>query len=228
MKVRKYTARSSRDALRQVREDLGPDAVILANRMVKGGVEVMAMAAAEMAAHQAATSASRPPERVSQPLEVSEDDVVAFPAYASARREAAQRPWAGLGLEASERRRDADPASLPASRWDPLFERRQGGDQASLQESRWDPLFESGPAPAPPAPFAPAAPGADEPALRSEPGVFRKLDLAFDPQRLSANPSPAPRARPESVVAREQAPLPRREPMFREPAPLPAPVPADR
>ncbi len=59
MKVRKFTAKSSRDALRKVREDLGPDAVILANRMVRGGVEILAMPAAEMAAHQAEAAQQR-------------------------------------------------------------------------------------------------------------------------------------------------------------------------
>ncbi|OIJ40937.1 flagellar biosynthesis protein FlhF [Massilia timonae] len=43
MKVKKFTAATSRDALRKVREALGPDAVILSNRPVDGQVEILAL-----------------------------------------------------------------------------------------------------------------------------------------------------------------------------------------
>lgn len=43
MNVRKFTAATSRDALRKVREALGPDAVILSNRPVDGVVEILAL-----------------------------------------------------------------------------------------------------------------------------------------------------------------------------------------
>ena len=48
MKVKKFIAGSSRDAWRQVREALGPDAVILSNRNIDGGVEILAMANEDM------------------------------------------------------------------------------------------------------------------------------------------------------------------------------------
>ena len=48
MNVRKFVASSARDALRKVKELLGPDAIILSNRAVSGGVEIMAVAASEM------------------------------------------------------------------------------------------------------------------------------------------------------------------------------------
>lgn len=48
MKVKKFCASTSRDALRQVREALGPEAVILSNRQVAGGVEIMALAGADI------------------------------------------------------------------------------------------------------------------------------------------------------------------------------------
>ncbi len=76
MKVRKFTAKSSRDALRQVREDLGPDAVILANRMVRGGVEILAMPAAEMEVHRAEANAAAAFAESNAPLDMSEDAVV--------------------------------------------------------------------------------------------------------------------------------------------------------
>ncbi|MBY0574216.1 MAG: flagellar biosynthesis protein FlhF [Undibacterium sp.] len=43
MNVKKFTAPSSREALRKVREALGEDAVILSNRSVNGLVEILAM-----------------------------------------------------------------------------------------------------------------------------------------------------------------------------------------
>ncbi|NTV69412.1 MAG: flagellar biosynthesis protein FlhF [Azonexaceae bacterium] len=49
MNVRKFIAANARDALRKVKETLGNDAIILSNRGVPGGVEIMAVAARDMA-----------------------------------------------------------------------------------------------------------------------------------------------------------------------------------
>ena len=49
MIVKKFFGASTRDALRQVRDALGPDALILSNRPVPGGVEIMAVAENDMA-----------------------------------------------------------------------------------------------------------------------------------------------------------------------------------
>lgn len=49
MNVRKFIAVNARDALRKVKETLGNDAIILSNRGVPGGVEIMAVAARDMA-----------------------------------------------------------------------------------------------------------------------------------------------------------------------------------
>jgi flagellar biosynthesis protein FlhF len=50
MNVKRIVAKTSREAMRQLREVLGPDAVILSNRAVDGGVEVLAMPADDIAA----------------------------------------------------------------------------------------------------------------------------------------------------------------------------------
>ena len=50
MNVKRIVAKTSRDAMRQLREMLGPDAVILSNRTVDGGVEVLALPAEDIAA----------------------------------------------------------------------------------------------------------------------------------------------------------------------------------
>ena len=49
MNVRKFTASTSRGAWSLVREALGPDAVILSNRTVADGVEILALAGEDMA-----------------------------------------------------------------------------------------------------------------------------------------------------------------------------------
>lgn len=48
MKVKRYLAATSREALRQVKEDLGDNAVILSNRKTRDGVEIMALADSDM------------------------------------------------------------------------------------------------------------------------------------------------------------------------------------
>jgi flagellar biosynthesis protein FlhF len=49
MIVKKFSGATTRDALRQVRDALGPDALILSNRPVPGGVEIMAVAEHDIA-----------------------------------------------------------------------------------------------------------------------------------------------------------------------------------
>ena len=48
MNVRKFIAATAREALHKVKELLGPDAIILSNRAIPGGVEIMAVASVEM------------------------------------------------------------------------------------------------------------------------------------------------------------------------------------
>jgi flagellar biosynthesis protein FlhF len=48
MKVKRYLAATSREALRQVKEELGDSAVILSNRKTRDGVEIMALADSDM------------------------------------------------------------------------------------------------------------------------------------------------------------------------------------
>jgi flagellar biosynthesis protein FlhF len=58
MNVKKFTAATSREALRKVREALGPDAVILSNRPVDGVVEILALANDDVASISAPPHAS--------------------------------------------------------------------------------------------------------------------------------------------------------------------------
>ena len=90
MNVRKFIAPNARDALRKVKETLGNDAIILSNRSVPGGVEIMAVAARDMAMIVPTPVAERPqPERrpVPAPHDVDDDYRVSL---SSARAAAAQ------------------------------------------------------------------------------------------------------------------------------------------
>jgi flagellar biosynthesis protein FlhF len=110
MNVRKFIAANARDALRKVKETLGNDAIILSNRGVPGGVEIMAVAARDMAmivptpVGESSLSERRPPEhhqdddyrvvlssaraRISQPPQPT----VVPPPASSHRQEVAARP----------------------------------------------------------------------------------------------------------------------------------------
>ena len=72
MNVKKFTAATSREALRKVRDALGPDAVILSNRPVDGVVEILALAnddVASMASPAHETEMAQPRPSLSLPPE---------------------------------------------------------------------------------------------------------------------------------------------------------------
>jgi len=48
MSIKRFFGATTRDALRMVRDALGPDGVILSNRAVDGGVEISALGAEDM------------------------------------------------------------------------------------------------------------------------------------------------------------------------------------
>jgi flagellar biosynthesis protein FlhF len=70
MNARKFIAASSRDALKLVRVELGEDAVILSNRKVPEGVEIVAMAGTELA-HLSETRVNGKTTMPSQPGKLS-------------------------------------------------------------------------------------------------------------------------------------------------------------
>ena len=78
MNVKKFVAPTARDALRKVKEILGPDAVILSNRgLPGGGVEIMAVPAKDMASLMPAPAretAPRPEAPSPEKLGVADDD----------------------------------------------------------------------------------------------------------------------------------------------------------
>jgi flagellar biosynthesis protein FlhF len=88
MNVKKFTAPTSREALRKVRDALGPDAVILSNRPVDGVVEILALDNDDVAS----LASPAPDSDMAAPrphLNLLQDDVAA-PAPAPAARPFAQ------------------------------------------------------------------------------------------------------------------------------------------
>src|SRR5881409_181717 len=78
MNVKRFTARTSRDALNLVKQAFGDDAVVLSTRPCPEGIEVLAMApdgiqqiervAAPAATQPAAKPASKPAAKVAKPV----------------------------------------------------------------------------------------------------------------------------------------------------------------
>jgi flagellar biosynthesis protein FlhF len=94
MNIKKFYADTARDALRLVREEIGPDAVILSNQKVNGKVEIMAAPAADVAAitssHNA--GAAGQPDRQAAAATPKEPQPFYFPGQKPA---AADRPKMG-------------------------------------------------------------------------------------------------------------------------------------
>ena len=75
MTPRKYVAASARDALRRIKEDLGPDAIVLSNRPVEGGVEILALPANALETMMPpAKKPAAKPQPVEPALPADEDD----------------------------------------------------------------------------------------------------------------------------------------------------------
>jgi flagellar biosynthesis protein FlhF len=91
MNVKRIVAKTSREAMRQLREALGPDAVILSNRAVEGGVEVLALASEDIAAmappvHDAPAPAPATPRSQAAWLQAPDVQAEAEPAVTIKRR----------------------------------------------------------------------------------------------------------------------------------------------
>jgi flagellar biosynthesis protein FlhF len=99
MNVKKFTAPTSREALRKVRDALGPDAVILSNRPVDGVVEILALAGDDVAS----MASPAPESEMAQPqpqLHHVAEPAPAPAAQSYANRRAAPQPEPALDMAA--------------------------------------------------------------------------------------------------------------------------------
>ena len=112
MNVRKFIAANARDALRKVKETLGNDAIILSNRGIPGGVEIMAVAARDMAMIVPTQVADRaPPERRPAPVDADSDYRVSL----SSARAQAQQPVSQVARHAIPLQSSPAPMMRPAA-----------------------------------------------------------------------------------------------------------------
>ncbi|MES9858214.1 MAG: flagellar biosynthesis protein FlhF [Sedimenticola sp.] len=105
MKIKRFFAADIRQVLRQVREVLGPDAVILSNKAVEGGVELVAAIDYDESAFTSPQSASTPPSSASAPIPLH-------------RPQESRAPAEGVGLPERTKRR-----AVPQVEWsqDPVL-----------------------------------------------------------------------------------------------------------
>ena len=133
MKVKKFTAATSRDALRKVREALGPDAVILSNRPVDGVVEILALDNDDVAslASPSPQSEMAQPQPHFQQFADPEPLAHAAPAFASRRME---EPTPGFAARRYEDQAPAfaEPAPTYANRRAPAPEPASAIDMAAM------------------------------------------------------------------------------------------------
>lgn len=104
MKIKRFHAKSMREAMRLVREEQGPDAVILSNRRIPGGIEVVAAVDYDAALMQQSQRHPRPTPKVPAAVEAAGTE---SEAPASLRRMAA-------ALAANDEPRPRSPAAAQA------------------------------------------------------------------------------------------------------------------
>jgi flagellar biosynthesis protein FlhF len=103
MTVRRFVGANARDCLRRAKEALGPDAVVISNRAVEGGVEIVAMSPESLSA----ISREMPPAEL-RPFPASpagdEGEADYRVSLSSARRATAEaRPWEPYRIDAAPR-----------------------------------------------------------------------------------------------------------------------------
>src|SRR5690349_20195990 len=102
MKIKRFTAPSMREAIRLVRQEQGEDAVILGNRRVEGGVEVVAATDYDAALIQQATTAAVEPEPMPVPRVATPGAAAAMPPPSAPRTQFTMPPAAALPASKQE------------------------------------------------------------------------------------------------------------------------------
>ncbi|MDR7268806.1 flagellar biosynthesis protein FlhF [Pelomonas saccharophila] len=200
MNVRKFTARSSREALALVKQAFGPDAVVLSNKNVPEGVEVLAMAPEGMG--QIEQMASTAPRTQARPQVAPPPTVPQQPAPRASFADRATRQEPSFG--SPEVRGDVEQLAMSTlSFQDYVRERVLRRRQAEIS-GQPDPI-----APAPqiaPPPTQPAAVSLDAARLQRERRAAEAM-AALAPKR-AAPPPTVPQARPMPPVLRDEIRIP--------------------
>lgn len=222
MVVKKFHGSSTREVLRQVRDELGPDALILSNRqMPDGSIEIMAVADTDVAA-LSAPGMSTPPSRpaAARPAEPQPRKATAQPPAQAPRNPPPpppQAPRAGSAVNRAVQRTYALPPELSDDDEPSLADVRRPSAPEPAPLSNPPFILRTGPAKARPAEAPAPAPQVSRDQQREEP--------VFTP-RYRYEPPEADEARVEPVLAQPAARAPEPAPAAAPVAPPPAPVAA--
>lgn len=193
MNVRKFTARTSREALALVKQAFGPDAIVLSNKNVPEGVEVLAMAPegmsqieqiAQAAPRTVARSAAQPP----QPA--------ALPPQRASFAERAQRQEPSFG--APEVRSDVEQLAMSTLSFQDYVRERVLRRRQAEMAGQPDPVAAALPA-------APSQPAVSLDAVRAQRERRAAEAMAVLAPRRAAAPS---QARPAPPVLRDEIRIP--------------------
>ena len=206
MNVRKFTARTSREALALVKQAFGADAVVLSNKTVPEGVEVLAMAPEGMGQiEQMATTA---PRTVARQQVAPPPTQPAPPAQGPARAAFADRSRMEPSFGSPEVSGDVEQLAMSTlSFQDYVRERVLRRRQAEIS-GQPDPIA-SAPQIAPP-PTQPAAVSIDAARQQRERRAAEAM-AALAPKRANPAPAPAkaaPQPRPAPPVLRDEIRIP--------------------
>lgn len=189
MKIKRFVAADMRTAMNLVRKEHGPDAVILSNRRIEEGVEIVAAAHYDETAVQQALEASRP-----APVAVSKPRSAAEAIMAAVTRRRAPAPEAVVPTASAVAALARSAVGATGRSIDNSVELAPGSRFASLLKAPVEPTI-ARPA-APQQVFATLPACADEPpvvpAFRPAGSATRTLELAEDSVSFSAAAAPAP------------------------------------
>lgn len=118
MTVRRFVGASARECLRRVKEELGPDAIVISNKPVEKGTEIVAMTPDSLDAISGNGGAPRKPAAVPLKAPVREDDFTVT-LSAAARKAPLVRPWSPYDTApGADAARDGSAALRPLPRND--------------------------------------------------------------------------------------------------------------
>ncbi len=212
MNVRRFTARTSREALRQVREALGEDAVVLSTKPAGAGVEVLAMAPEGMRQVEELASTTLPQVRLEgspgggRDLRSAQDDT----AHTTVEQDVSRLSMSTLSFQDYVRTRmlKRRKASLQGEA-DPAFTQRTQREAVNLNVD--DPIEFPGERSASPAEIYAAAAASHEHAKAALAAAEeRRAESGLLGQRMAEGAVPARAAarRPRSPPTRSATPMP--------------------
>ncbi len=196
MNVKRFTARTSREALRQVREALGEDAVVLSTKPAGAGVEVLAMAPEGMRQVEQLASTTLPQVRHAE--DKGQDD----PAHTTVDQDVSRLQMSTLSFQDYVRNRmlKRRKASLQGEA-DPAFTQRTQRESA-LDLNVDDPVELPGERSASPAEIYAAAAASHEQAKAALAAAEeRRAETGMLGQRMNEGASPARAAAPAPLAA---------------------------